>query len=94
MFFILGIGLSFMGIFISLYYVISKKCIEDGYFWLYAIIFLLGLELGHKTFLLSRTYEQFPFLYSPGRYYNLMVYPAFLFLVCFYLIMFLLPSNF
>ncbi|MEM8846703.1 MAG: helix-turn-helix domain-containing protein [Bacteroidota bacterium] len=81
LFSILGIGLSFMGLFISLYYVISKKCIEDGYFWLYTIIFLLGLELGHKTFLLSRMYEQLPFLYSPGRYYNLMLYPALLFLV-------------
>ncbi|TAI47137.1 helix-turn-helix domain-containing protein [Flagellimonas allohymeniacidonis] len=81
LFSILGIGLSFMGLFVSIYYLTGKGFRDDGYFWLYIVIALIGLELGHKTFLLSKTFYEMPFLYAPGRYYNLMLYPSLLFLV-------------
>ena len=67
LFSVIGIGLSFLGLFISLYYLISKGFSEDRYFWLYVIIFLLGLELGHKTFLLSRIYGQFSISICTGK---------------------------
>ncbi len=75
---ILGIGMAFSGALLVSFFTISKRFRNDGYFWLYAIMLLLVLELVFKTFIHSRFFLQYPFFYMPGRFFNLTIYPVFL----------------
>jgi AraC-like DNA-binding protein len=75
---LLGISFTAISLFLALFFSINRKFKNDGYFWLYTIILLIAFELGFKTFVHSRLFLDYPFLYSPGRYFNLLLYPAFL----------------
>ena len=73
---LIGIGFTTVGLFLPLFFLLNKRK-NDGYFYLYAILILIALELGFKTFVHSRLFLEFPSLFTPGRFFNLMLYPLF-----------------
>jgi len=78
---LLGLGLSFIALFLGLFFIIQKKFKNDGYIFLDASILILGFELFYKTLIHSHLIYDFYVLYMPGRFYNLLIYPIFLFFV-------------
>lgn len=77
----LGLGISFTTLFLGLFFLFQKKFKNDGYLFLYASILILGFELFYKTLIHSRLIFDLPVFYLPGRFYNLLIYPIFLFFV-------------
>ena len=75
---LLGIIGSGIAAFIGLYHLFIKRFREDGYRFLYLVLLILSYELFYKTLIHSRMIEEYSFFYVPGRYYNFLVYPAFL----------------
>jgi len=75
------VGFSFFGIasFLALYYSLRNGLKDDGYLFLYFMLFLLSYELFYKTLIHSKFIYSFPVLYISGRFFNLLVYPVFLF---------------
>ncbi len=78
---LLGLGLSFIALFLGLFFVLQKKFKNDGYIFLYISILILGYELFYKTLIHSYLIYDFFVFYIPGRFYNLLIYPIFLFFV-------------
>ncbi|MCL6273851.1 helix-turn-helix domain-containing protein [Muricauda sp. 2012CJ35-5] len=74
---IFGLGFTAIGLFFSLFLLIANIRGDDSYIWLYVLLLLLSLELGFKTLVHSRLFLDYPFWYSPGRFYNLLLYPVF-----------------
>lgn len=81
MFTLLGLGVFFIALFLGLFFVLQKKFKNDGYLFLYTSILILGFELFYKTLIHSHLIYNFYVLYLPGRFYNLLIYPFFLFFV-------------
>ena len=77
----LGLGVSFTAFFISMFFIFQKKFKNDGYVFLYISILLLGFELFYKTLINSHLIYNLHVFYQPGRFYNLLIYPTFLFFV-------------
>jgi len=77
----LGLGVSFIALFLSMFFIIQKKLKNDGYIFLYVSILILGFELFYKTLINSHLIFDLYLLYQPGRFYNLLIYPTFLFFV-------------
>ena len=77
------LGFSFFGIgsFLSLFFILRKGLNDGGYLFLYFLLFLLSYELFYKTLIHSKLIYSFPTLYISGRFFNLLVYPVFLFFV-------------
>lgn len=77
------LGFSFFGIggFLSLFFILRKGLNDGGYMFLYLLLFLLSYELFYKTLINSKLIYSFPSLYISGRFFNLLVYPVFLFFV-------------
>jgi len=78
---LLGLGLSFIALFLGLFFILQNKFKNDGYSFLYVSILILGFELFYKTLIHSYLIYDFYVLYIPGRFYNLLIYPIFLFFV-------------
>ncbi len=78
---LLGLGISFTTLFLSLFFIFQKKLKNDGYIFLYVSILILGYELFYKTLIHSCLIYDFHLLYIPGRLNNLLIYPVFLFFV-------------
>ena len=72
------VGLSF---FLSIFYLLRSGLKDDGYKFLYLILLLLSYELFYKTLIHSEFIYSFPWLYLSKRFFNLLVYPFFLFFV-------------
>lgn len=72
---ILGLWASGTAIFVSLFFVLKSRFKNDGYLLLYFVLFLLGYEVFYKTLIHSRFIIEFPFIYQPGRFFNLIIYP-------------------
>lgn len=81
LFSLLGIGVSFIAFFLGLFFFILKKIKNDGYLFLYATILLLGFEMLYKTLIHTRLICSIPVFYIPGRFYNLLIYPVFLYFI-------------
>ena len=77
----LGLGVSFTAFFLSLFFILQKKFKNDDYLFLYVSIIILGVELFYKMLIHSRIIFDLNVLYLPGRFYNLLIYPTFLFFV-------------
>lgn len=77
------LGFSFFGIgtFLSLFFIFRKGFKDGGYIFLYLLLGLLSYEVFYKSLINSRFIYNFPALYISGRFYNLLVYPVFLFFV-------------
>tara|TARA_R110002073_G_scaffold123234_2_gene266826 strand:+ start:7255 stop:8391 length:1137 start_codon:yes stop_codon:yes gene_type:complete len=75
---ILGIGISFMSLFISLFFILKNKLKNDGYIFLYLSMLIISYEMFYKTMIHSRLLYDYPELYLPGRFQNLIIYPIFL----------------
>jgi len=77
------LGFSFFGIgsFLSLFFILRKGLNDGGYLFLYFLLFILSYELFYKTLIHSKLIYSFPTLYISGRFFNLLVYPVFLFFV-------------
>ena len=78
---LIGFGIFFIAIFLSLFFILQKKFKNDGYFFLYTSILILGFELFYKVLIHSYLIYDFQVLYIPGRFYNLLIYPVFLYFV-------------
>jgi AraC-like DNA-binding protein len=78
---ILGFGFFGIGSFLSLFFILRKGLNDDGYLFLYFLLFLLSYELFYKTLINSKLIYSFPNLYISGRFFNLLIYPVFLFFV-------------
>lgn len=76
-----GYSLFSVSLFLMGFFVIRTRGSNDGYMFLYVAIFLLAFELLYKTLVHSRFLLEFPWLYLPGRYYNILIYPVFLLFV-------------
>ena len=76
-------GFSFFGIasFLSLFYLFRNGLKDDGYLFLYFMLLTLSYELFYKTLIHSKLIYSFAGLYISGRFFNLLVYPIFLFFV-------------
>lgn len=81
LFTLLGLGISSIALFLSLFFIFQKKFKNDGYFFLYASVVILGFELFYKVLIHSHLIYDFSFLYLPGRFYNLLIYPVFLYFI-------------
>ena len=77
----IGLGVFFIALFLGLFFILQKKFKNDGYLYLYASILILGFELFYKTLIHSHLMYDLYVLYLPGRFYNLLIYPIFLFFV-------------
>jgi len=77
----LGLGVFFIALFLGLFFIFQKKFKNDGYLFLYISILILGYELFYKTLIHSHLMYDLYILYLPGRFYNLLIYPTFLFFV-------------
>lgn len=78
---LLGLGISFISLFLSSFFILQKKFRNDGYIFLYVSILFLGFELFYKTLIHGYLIYDFYVLYIPGRFNNLLIYPIFLFFV-------------
>lgn len=78
---ILGLGVSFLSLFISLFFLFQKKFKNDHYLFLYISVLILGFEVFYKTLIHSHLIYDLLVLYLPGRFHNLLIYPVFLFFV-------------
>jgi len=78
---LIGFGIFFIAIFLSLFFILQKKFKNDGYIYLYTSILILGFELFYKVLIHSYLIYDFQALYIPGRFYNLLIYPVFLYFV-------------
>ncbi|MCG6191164.1 helix-turn-helix domain-containing protein [Maribellus maritimus] len=76
-----GLGVFFIALFLGLFFLFQKKFKNDGYLFLYISILILGCELFYKTLIHSRLMYDLYIFYHPGRFYNLLIYPIFLFFV-------------
>ncbi len=77
----LGFGVFFIALFLGIFFILQKKFKNDGYLFLYISILILGFELFYKTLIHSHLMYDLYFFYLPGRFYNLLIYPIFLFFV-------------
>jgi AraC-like DNA-binding protein len=64
-----------------MFYSLRNGLKDDGYLFLYFMLLLLSYELFYKTLIHSKFIYSFPALYISGRFFNLLVYPVFLFFV-------------
>jgi AraC-like DNA-binding protein len=76
-----GLGIFFIALFLGLFFLLQKKFKNDGYVFLYASIIFLGYELFYKTLIHSLIIYDLVLLYIPGRFFNLLIYPIFLFFI-------------
>ncbi|AXT20653.1 helix-turn-helix domain-containing protein [Flavobacteriaceae bacterium AU392] len=81
LFTLLGLGISSIAFFLSLFFIFQKKFKNDGYYFLYVSIIILGFELFYKVSIHSRLIYDFSVLYIPRRFYNLLIYPVFLYFI-------------
>lgn len=78
---VLGFGFFGIGSFLSLFFLMRNGFKDGKYLFLYFLLFLLSYELFYKTLIHSKLIYSFPALYISGRFFNLLVYPVFLFFV-------------
>lgn len=78
---LLGFGVAFIGVFISLFFLKKSLFKEQRYLFLYLSILSVTLELLYKTLLYSGIIAYYPSLFLPERYFNLSIYPLFLFFI-------------
>jgi len=78
---LLGIAVTSISLFLVLFYLIKNKLKNDGYVFLYFSIFILSCELLYKTLIHSRLIYDYIIIYNPGRFFNLLIYPIFLFFI-------------
>lgn len=78
---VLGFSVFGIGSFLSLFFILRKGLNDGGYLFLYFLLFLLSYEMFYKTLIHSKLIYSFPALYISGRFFNLLVYPVFLFFV-------------
>ncbi len=78
---LLGLGVSFIGIFVSPFFLSKTNFKIQRYFFLYLSILSVVLELVYKSLLYSGIIRYYPNLFLPERYFNLTIYPLLLFFV-------------
>jgi AraC-like DNA-binding protein len=78
---LLGFGVSFIGFFVSIFFLVKTSFSTKGYFFLYLSIISVVLELVYKSLLYSGIIINYPGLFFPGRYFNLSIYPLLLLFV-------------
>lgn len=70
-----------IGIFLSTFYLLRNKWKDDRYTFLYLTLAILAYEVFYKTLIHSRLIYDFTALYSGRRFFNLLIYPLFLFFI-------------
>ena len=78
---LLGIGFASVGFFLSSFYLLRNKFDNDGYLFLYLALGVVSYEAFYKTLIHSQLIYDFLLLYSPGHFFNLLIYPFFLFFI-------------
>lgn len=75
---LVGIFSTGVGIFLGVFFLLRTKFKDDRYLFLYLLMFFLSYELFYKTLIHSHLIYNYLFLYRPGRFFNLLIYPVFL----------------
>jgi len=78
---LLGIAMSSIGMFLGCFFILRHQLKNDAYLFLYFAQISIACELFYKTLINSKLIYQFTFLYVPGKYFNLLIYPLFLFFI-------------
>ncbi len=78
---LLGIATSAIGLFLGVFYICANKFKNDGYLFLYLLLLVLSYEVFYKMLIHSRLIYQYVVLFRPGRFFNQLVYPLFLFFI-------------
>ncbi|MCG8331845.1 MAG: helix-turn-helix domain-containing protein [Chitinophagales bacterium] len=78
---LLGMGFASVGFFLSSFYLLRNKFNYDGYLFLYLALGVVSYEVFYKTLIHSQLIYDFLLLYSPKHFFNLLIYPFFLFFI-------------
>lgn len=78
---IIGFSFSGLGFFLSSFYLLRNRFKNDNYLFLYLSLALMAYEIFYKSLIHSKLIYDFLLLYVPGRFYNLLLLPIFLFFI-------------